>query len=436
MLVPAREVYGSLAPLLDSLDIAFCLFDAQDRAVCWNASFLTFFPEHAGHVYPGEPYRENLHRFYAARLSGAERDNIERYVSDGLQRHRNQSRPFAFQHRGRRLMVASSRVAGGGRVRIWRSLVQESPRAALPPADATPFPIDLLDHLADGASIVDGSDRIVAANAAFYTLYDVPHGETVVGLTLLQVVQRAWARASLPADDAVAAMQDNLRFFGAPFEVELPNGRWRRVIAQRNQHGIAYFSHADITPLMQAMAELSQIAVTDPLTGLLNRRSFEAALEAACRQAVRVAAPVSLMLLDVDRFKTVNDGHGHAGGDECLRRIGRIIAAVTRRATDHAARLGGDEFVILLPNTDDRGARLIAEAIRSACEAEAWGELPPPLPQVTVSIGLCSAPAGVEISPELLLREADTMLYRAKRGGRDRAESCVLAGGTTGGVTA
>lgn len=434
--MPAREFYCSLAPVLDSLEIAFCLFDERDCTVCWNESFLTFFPEHAGHVYPGEPYRDNLYRFYGARLSGAERANIERYVSDGLHRHRNQSRPFVFLHRGRRLMVASSRVVGGGRVRIWRSLAKESARSADPPAAAVPVPIDLLDHLADGASIVDGSDRIVAANAAFCALYDVPQGESAVGLTLLEVVQRAWARAGLPADHAVAAMQDNLRFVGAPFELELPGRRWRRVIAQRNQHGIAYFSHADITPLMQAMAELSQIAVTDPLTGLLNRRSFEVALEAACREAARTTAPLSLMLLDVDRFKMVNDEHGHAGGDECLRRIGRIIGGATRRVTDHAARLGGDEFVILLPNTSDRGARMIAETIRSACEAEPWAELTPALPPVTVSIGLCSAPAGAAMSPALLLREADAMLYRAKRGGRNRAEACVLAGDAADGVTA
>ncbi|MBN8872405.1 MAG: diguanylate cyclase [Rhodospirillales bacterium] len=423
-----------MAPLLDSLDIAICLFDAQDRTVSWNATFLKFFPEHAGHVYSGEPYAENLRRFYTARLTGAECGELERYVTDGLHRHRHQSRPFAFVHRGRRLTVSSSRMPGGDRLRVWRAVADSVPLPAAALPNGGGFPIDLLESLADGATIVDESDRIVAANAAFRSLYDVPPDETVVGLTLVEVVERAWSRASLPSENAVAAMRDNIRFVGAPFELELPGDRWRRVIAQRQQQG-AYVSHSDITPLKQALLELSQIAVTDPLTGLLNRRSFETTLEETCRRARRTGTPLSLMLLDIDRFKTVNDNHGHAAGDACLRRIGGFIDAATRRRTDHAARLGGDEFVILLADTDPGSALAIAETIRANCEAEPWASLTPSLPAITLSIGLCSVPAAGEVSSSQLLQKADAMLYRAKHCGRNQVQACLMPD-RTGGVVA
>jgi diguanylate cyclase (GGDEF)-like protein len=412
--------HEAFAQALDAIGVAVCLFDRDDRTLLWNSAFLEFFPEHLGHVYRGEPYHKNLYRFYSSRLRGDERANIERYVADGVARHRVQSRPFVFTHRGRRLLVSATPMPDGGRVRIWRPLTEPG-TAADAPASLEQFPIDLLEYMADGATVLDPSGRILATNAEFRVLYDIDPGESAVGLTLVQVVRQAWEKAGLPDPGIEATFLDNLRFVGAPFEVELPGDRWRRVIARdHHRQGVAYFTHTDTTALRRVLAELASIATTDSLTGLINRRRFDQILDEECRRAQREATPLSLILIDIDRFKSVNDGHGHLAGDTCLRRVARIIDASIGRSPDVAARLGGDEFAVLLPNTSAAGAWRLANAIQTGFAEEPWTEIDAAMAPVTASIGLVGASGRVD-APEML-GQADAMLYRAKQLGRNRIQ--------------
>src|SRR5688572_33453704 len=98
---------AAMAATLEGLRIAMCAFDSEDRTVLWNRTFLEFFPEHDGHVFAGEPYRENLRRYYRERLGADELPDLERHVEEAVVRHRAQSRPFALAHRGRYLRVSS-----------------------------------------------------------------------------------------------------------------------------------------------------------------------------------------------------------------------------------------------------------------------------------------------------------------------------------------
>jgi diguanylate cyclase (GGDEF)-like protein len=414
--------HEAFAEALGAIGVAFCLFDKDDRTVLWNSVFLEFFPEHRGHVYRGEPYRENLYRFYDGRLPEDERPNIERYVADGVARHRVQTRPFVFIHRGRRLLVTAMPMPDGGRVRIWRPLSEAGTWADASPA-LDEFPLDLLEYMADGATVLDPSGRILAANAEFRALYDVDPGRSAVGLTLVQVVRQAWDKAGLPDPGVEATFLDNLRFVGAPFEVELPGDRWRRIIARdHHKQGVAYFTHTDITALRRALAELASIATTDGLTGLMNRRRFDQLLGEECRCADREGAPLSLILIDIDRFKSVNDGYGHLAGDACLRRVARIIDASIRRTADTAARLGGDEFAVLLPNTHGAGAWRVATTLQTGFAGEPWREIDAAMAPVTASIGVLGTNGGGRREASEMLRRADAMLYRAKQLGRNRIE--------------
>jgi PAS domain-containing protein len=117
--VKDSALLATMAATLEGLRIAMCVFDGEDRTLLWNRTFLEFFPEHDGQVFVGEPYRENLRRYYRARLGAQELPKLEGYVEEAVARHRAQSRPFAFAHRGRYLRVSSLSIAGGGRVRIW-----------------------------------------------------------------------------------------------------------------------------------------------------------------------------------------------------------------------------------------------------------------------------------------------------------------------------
>jgi diguanylate cyclase (GGDEF)-like protein len=163
----------------------------------------------------------------------------------------------------------------------------------------------------------------------------------------------------------------------------------------------------------ELLSRLEHLSVTDALTGLGNRRAFEEALEVELARARRTALPVSLVLLDLDRFKTFNDLHGHQAGDAALVAIGRVLRE-TLRAEDRACRYGGEEFALLLPATTQPAAADLAERVRAEVERS-------PLPdgkRITVSLGVASDDGGAPA--QKLVATADARLYSAKRRGRNR----------------
>jgi len=166
--------------------------------------------------------------------------------------------------------------------------------------------------------------------------------------------------------------------------------------------------------------QAEKLATTDGLTGLLNRRTLGSQLMARVREAQRYRRPLSVLLLDVDHFKKVNDTHGHPAGDAVLRGVAAVARAQARE-TDLVARYGGEELVVVLPQTDAAGARAIAERLRAAVESTAHATDQGPL-RVTVSVGVATWPGGGQTGDELLTA-ADRALYRAKQTGRNRVES-------------
>jgi diguanylate cyclase (GGDEF)-like protein len=161
-------------------------------------------------------------------------------------------------------------------------------------------------------------------------------------------------------------------------------------------------------------AQLSQLASTDELTGLSNRRRFSEALRMEMARVRRLAQPLSLVMLDVDHLKRINDSHGHPAGDAAIRHVADALRR-GRRETDISARLGGEEFAILMPGSEREGAMRAAERIRRELAESSI----PIVGTVTVSAGVVSAPDEAS-DEEALLRLADERLYAAKAGGRNR----------------
>jgi two-component system cell cycle response regulator len=160
------------------------------------------------------------------------------------------------------------------------------------------------------------------------------------------------------------------------------------------------------------LVEVERLAKFDPLTGLANRRVFEAALNREVARAKRTGMPVTLVLLDVDHFKRVNDTYGHQAGDEVLRHVGEALGHVGRE-TDLVARYGGEEFAVILPDTPVAEAMKVAERLRAAV-ADFPGLVP-----VTASAGVAVLPGNAN-DPPSLVQAADEALYESKRAGRDR----------------
>ena len=170
---------------------------------------------------------------------------------------------------------------------------------------------------------------------------------------------------------------------------------------------------------------LSELSYRDSLTGLHNRRHFDAVFETEFRRAARSRASLSLLMIDVDHFKAFNDTYGHQHGDDCLREIAQALEHGPRRAHDCVARYGGEEFVVLLPGANTTDAVKIAEKIREAVLAlkiEHAGS--DTAPCATVSIGVCSCKPKISGSSKEILRDADTALYVAKGMGRNRVAMC------------
>jgi|GEM_PF-683940 len=173
--------------------------------------------------------------------------------------------------------------------------------------------------------------------------------------------------------------------------------------------------------LRLANLRLEQLAQTDGLTGVANRRHFEDRVQQAWDSLLIEQQPLSLLLFDVDFFKLYNDTYGHQTGDECLIQITEVARQVIRKPTDLIARYGGEEFIIILPYTDMQGAAQVAQRL---CEAVRGLQIPHHAsmasPFVTICVGVSSMVPNPAINVDMLIRQADDALYQAKQQGRDR----------------
>ena len=177
--------------------------------------------------------------------------------------------------------------------------------------------------------------------------------------------------------------------------------------------------------LEQANERLKELSRVDGLTQIYNRRYFTELYRREFRRAVRDASPLSLMLMDIDHFKNINDTYGHPFGDLCLKNAAHTILTSIRRPPDIAARYGGEEFIVLLPSTDNEGARHVANNILTAFNSTPNEDKGVSI-IVTVSVGVATLVPDQNSSMETLLKAADELLYQAKHNGRNRLESDTL----------
>ena len=187
----------------------------------------------------------------------------------------------------------------------------------------------------------------------------------------------------------------------------------------------------DVTERKRLEDRLAEQALVDALTGIRNRRSFDLAIEAEWKRTIRTGLPLSLVLLDIDHFKSFNDTYGHQVGDDCLRTVASVVQRTVGRPEDVVARYGGEELAVLLPATEMDGAEVLAQKLVDAVAALA-------IPHrgnahagsvVTISCGVSTALARIGGSvrmPEGLLMSADAALYRAKHQGKNCIASSLL----------
>ncbi|MBU1398836.1 MAG: diguanylate cyclase [Proteobacteria bacterium] len=196
-------------------------------------------------------------------------------------------------------------------------------------------------------------------------------------------------------------------FIFKPFRLEELLLRLKRVLRERQQ----------AKERRMLLGKLEKLAVTDSLTTLYNSRHFYSQLEIELDRANRYRRPLSLLFIDIDRFKDFNDAYGHLEGDKVLFRIGQIINSCLR-IMDSAHRYGGEEFTIILPETNGKKAVNVGKRIRAATEAEMFNPLPGKNVNVTISIGATQYSYNEEVAA--LVKRADKAMYLSKQKGRNR----------------
>ena len=167
---------------------------------------------------------------------------------------------------------------------------------------------------------------------------------------------------------------------------------------------------------------LLKLSLNDPLTGIANRRRFDEALTAEWSRCQRNGAPLTLIMIDVDRFKAYNDRYGHVAGDDCLRRVACALGQLTGRPADLVARYGGEEFAVLLPEIDRDHALEMAERMRRAVHEAELPHEGSEHGRITISLGVAAPHPSRDQTPEQLVERADRALYRAKESGRNRVQ--------------
>lgn len=236
----------AVADVLDSLGIGAYVLDEQERTLLWNRSFLRLFPEHAGKIYSGEPYADNLGRFFAVRSVDGDPAIVARQVQDALARNRQQQRPIVFEHRGHRLRAGSLPLPGLGRLRVW---VEQEPSASdeIGSKPGTKH----YDLLPDGVLMRTPDGLIGWANETFVSMFGLADRRAAIGQTLEQVYAEAWNDAvDRPRGDAgrqalAAAMRR-----GTPvFELPMPIDRWLRVCVHTEADGRGFLTLVDITEI-------------------------------------------------------------------------------------------------------------------------------------------------------------------------------------------
>lgn len=298
-----------------------------------------------------------------------------------------------------------------------------------------------LAEMSDGLAMFDSEGRILLCNEQYSASFPYTSELRKPGMLLrdvLRKVVKTGEQLNVPAHDAegwIDRIVANLAIESEE-EVNLFDGRWLQVRTRPTTEGktlvvvtdVTRIKHAELA-LHSATDQLKYLVRTDGLTGLLNRRAFDDAMETEIARSSRAGTPMSLLLIDVDRFKAYNDHYGHPAGDECLKLVAEHLRLSLKRPADMAARYGGEEFAAILPDTDEDGAYLVAEAFRRSLAEARQPHRASERGILTASVGVATyMPDNLHRSAPEIIRTADEALYSAKAAGRDRVFGTRVAG--------
>lgn len=313
----------------------------------------------------------------------------------------------------------------------------------------------LIDALPESIALLDTQGEILCVNASWNEFghrnglrtpksssNSPPHQLSAfwTGVNYFEVCRNSVLNGDADAEASLAGILSVIRGDTSGYYHEYPchspqERHWFMMrVVPLDWKGVRYciISHHDISERKLAEERIEALALLDGLTGIPNRRYFDAFLAQEWKRASRMQASLALIMLDIDHFKEFNDLYGHQAGDECLRRIAQTLGGFAHRPGDIAARYGGEEFMLVLGNTTADTAGQIAEKVRAAIEALDIHHASSRFAhRLTVSLGVSAAhPHRGKTQPDGLIAQADKALYAAKTAGRNQVVSAPSEAGT------
>lgn len=320
---------------------------------------------------------------------------------------------------GEVLRVQCSALPSGGRVLSYTSVTD-----IVRHSDELEVLRAALDNVEPGIILLDAQFQVQFINTAARALAGISPEQASRKPHYSQLMNdsRFTGTFDLPAADLDALIAQRIAVVKAgdptPVDLRRADGRIMRAQCAMLPDGGRMLTYTDVTDLVRHADELERLATTDGMTNLANRRHFLALAAAEWSRFHRYHRPLTLLLIDLDRLKTINDRFGHAAGDRAMITMADTFRT-NRRGPDIVARVGGDEFAMLLPETDGAQAQIVAERLRQQLKQYPFA-VDGGTVTVTVSIGLAEASVSMP-SVDALMKAADRALYQAKAGGRDRA---------------
>jgi diguanylate cyclase (GGDEF)-like protein len=458
----AERAHQLLADAVEAMPAAVEVYDRSDRLVLYNQHLLRLHPHLRGQTLLGETF-ETLSR--RAAVQGQVPEAVgreEQWLAERLRWRGRLREPLLVRaHDGRWHHVYETPMPRGGMVTVrldaTESVHQREELRVAHERVATQHALldDAVESLPDGFALYDRDDRLLLCNQRFRELYRESAPALVIGATFESIVRYGLERGQFPqaAADPQGWLDERLRRHrapdGVPLLLEVPGNRWLRVDERRTRSGGVAGVRTDVTEMVRirqqleasnsiveasrrqteeaaaalrvANARLEELSATDALTGVANRRRFDARLADEAQRAHRHGTSLALLLIDIDHFKLYNDHLGHPQGDRALQAVAAVLAQQARRPGELVARIGGEEFALLLPHADAATAQAVAARCRDAMATLALAHAhSPTAPHVTLSLGGAVLRLADREDGDSLLRRADSALYAAKAAGRAR----------------
>ena len=414
-----RKQMLALRAAFDHVPLGIVLLDAKLNARFINRAFRSMWalPDEVADRHPSFAAL-----MYHGRDTGAYEmpaDRIEAYVAERIELiTRDESLQLDVRHtNGDVLRVQCTPLPDGGRMLSYVKVTD-----IVRQADELRVVRDALENVQDGVLLLDAELNATFMNRKVRQFWELEEWEAAARPNYSSLITRA-RRALEPnipekalagfAAKRIAEVKagDHVR------ELQTPDNRRLRAHCTNMAGGGRMITYYDVTDLIRNAEKLEQLATTDSLTGLYNRRHFLAALEAEWSRFQRYYRAVSVLMVDIDHFKSVNDRYGHAVGDEAIKAMADACLQ-GKRKSDIVGRVGGEEFAVLLPETSLSRAKLVAERIRKRIAAQTLKAHEVHF-QITASIGVAEALVSMS-GMDALMKAADQALYQAKAQGRNR----------------